>query len=79
VQGKKKLKNRNNNNYNPSIAPFFFVEWKKSKIHQTDERSDRAKKSITARREIRQSFLQDPPQEKQNKTQIPTERNLYLP
>jgi hypothetical protein len=47
VQGKKKLKNRNNNNYNPSIAPFFFVEWKKSKIHQTDERSDKIHYSPT--------------------------------
>jgi len=52
---------------------------KKQNSPQPDERSDRAKKSPIARREIRQSFLQAPPQEKQNKPQIPTERNLHLP
>ncbi len=52
---------------------------KKKNPPQSDKRSDRAKKSTTARREMRQSFLQDPPQEKQNKTQIPIERNLHLP
>jgi hypothetical protein len=41
---------------------------KKQNSPQPDERSDRAKKSPVARREIRQSFLQAPPARKTKQT-----------